>query len=290
MRLLLLLGALSLSACGTYKNAVLFKTGEEFSNDAFKSVLKEAQSNYVLRKFDVFNMEIFTNKGERITDPNGEFLRMGNAPQGTNLNNNPNFNPGIGMVGGTMSILRRYPIEEDGRAYLPVLGAVKLEGLKLYQADSLLSKLYGDTLTTKSGVYKDPYVLTQLLNRRAVLVGALGNRIIPLDNENMNLVEVVALAGNFDFRVRADRIRVVRNWDTKPVIQVIDLSTVQGLQAANLRIEPNDIIYIEPRRGLGRRESIGDISSILGIAGGIVGVISSTIISIFAIQNLGRQQ
>jgi polysaccharide export outer membrane protein len=96
----------------------------------------------------------------------------------------------------------------------------------------------------------------------------------------------VALAGNFDYRVRADRIRVVRNWDTKPVIQVIDLSTVQGLQAANLRIEPNDIIYIEPRRGLGRRESLGDIGAIFGIAGSVLGIVSSTILTIFAIQNI----
>jgi polysaccharide biosynthesis/export protein len=286
MRLICLLVLLSLTGCGTYKNAILFKTGEEFNNNAFKAVLQEAQSNYVLRKFDFINFEVFTNKGERITDPNGEFLRMGNAPQGTNLNTNPNFNPGIGAVGGTVSILRRYLIEEDGKAYLPVLGGVKLEGLKLYQVDSLLSKRYGDTLATKSGVYKDPYVMTQLLNRRAVLVGALGNRIIALDNENMNLVEVVALASNFDFRARADRIRVVRNWDTKPVVQVIDLSTVQGLQAANMRIEPNDIIYIEPRRGLGRRESIGDISSIFGIVGGVLGIITSSIATIVLVRSL----
>jgi len=282
MRLILLFGLLLLSACGTYKGAILFKTGEEFSNDAFKAVIKEAQSTYVLRKFDFVNLEIFTNKGERITDPNGEFLRQGNAPQGTNLNNNPNFNPGIGAITGAVSILRRYMVEEDGNAYLPVLGAIKLEGLKLYQVDSLLSKRYGE----QGGVYKDPYVMTQLLNRRAILVGALGNRIVPLDNENMSLVEVVALAGNFDYRVRADRIRVVRNWDTKPVIQVIDLSTVQGLQAANLRIEPNDIIYIEPRRGLGRRESLGDIGAIFGIAGSVLGIVSSTILTIFAIQNI----
>jgi polysaccharide biosynthesis/export protein len=278
--------ALALGSCGSYKHSVLFQDPQGLAtNAAFNALVLEAKTNYSLRKFDRITYEVFTNKGERITDPNGEFNRLG-VPQGTNQNVNPNVQPGIGAVGGagSFSILRDYMIEQDGNAYLPVLGAIKLEGLKLYQVDSLLSKLYGGV----GGVYENPYVLSRITNRRATVLGALGNRIVPLTEENMSLLEVVSTFGNMDFRVQASQIKVIRNWDSKPVVQNVDLSTLAGLQAANLRVEPNDIIYITPRRALGRREGVADVNSVIAPIATVLGIIASTVGTIAIIRSLDQ--
>jgi polysaccharide export outer membrane protein len=63
---------------------------------------------------------------------------------------------------------------------------------------------------------------------------------------------------------------------TKPEIQVINLTTWEGVKAANLRVEPGDIIYIEPRRRVYRQETLQDVSGVIGT----VGTILSTIISV----------
>ena len=33
-----------------------------------------------------------------------------------------------------------------------------------------------------------------------------------------------------------------------PIVQIVDLTTIEGLKQANLNIEPNDVIYIEPNQ------------------------------------------
>jgi polysaccharide export outer membrane protein len=278
-----------LSSCGFYNHVLLFKEGENFSNDAFlkaATMAAQAEKNYTAKKFDFLAIEVFTNKGELLVDPNFE-LQLGQKNPAT-VQAFAGFGGGIGGVNplqqqgvANFSAVRKYMIQDDGNAYLPILGAVKLEGLKLYQIDSLLSKEYEKN-------YKETYVVTRLLNRRAVVIGALGNRIIPLDNENLSVIEVIATVGNFDQRVRGDKIRIIRNPLDKPLMQVIDLTTFEGMRAANLKVEPNDIIYIEPRRRVGREETINDTVRILSPISAIMGTISTVILSIIALQSLNK--
>ncbi|TAH20383.1 MAG: hypothetical protein EAZ08_05955 [Cytophagales bacterium] len=274
------------SSCGFYQYTILFKENENFNNEAFKKatlVAEQAEKNYMVRKFDFIGVEIFTNKGELLTDPNME-IQMGRrqldvtqAGQGQNqsmMNGALGQQQGIGI--GNFGTFRRYMVQEDGQAYLPLLGAVKLDGLKLYQVDSLLSIQY-------EKYYKESYVVSRLLNRRVVIIGALGGKIVPLDNDNMSIIEAIVAAGlNFDQKVRGDRLRIIRNIYNKPVMQIIDLSTFEGLQAANLKVEPNDVIYLEPRRRIGREETLTDITRSLST---ILSILSSTILTILAIRN-----
>lgn len=279
------------SSCGFYQYTILFKENETFNNEAFKKatlLAEQAEKNYMVRKFDFVGVEIFTNKGELLTDPNME-IQMGGRQlditqagqmQGQNMMNQGGIaGQQQGMMGmgiGNFGTLRRYMVQDDGQAYLPLLGATKLEGMKLYQVDSLLSKQY-------EKYYKESYVVSRLLNRRAIIIGALGGRIVPLDNDNMSIIEAVVAAGlNFDQRVRGDRLRIIRNIYNKPVMQIIDLATFEGLQAANLKVEPNDVIYLEPRRRIGREEALTDITRSLST---ILSILSSTILTILAIRN-----
>lgn len=280
-----------LSSCGAYKYTILFKTEKDTESPKVQQLIKEAQGNYVLSKYDKITIEVFTNKGERITDPNGEFPGDPGR-QAINLNTQPGV-IGAGGAGGLgitqqqtqngtqFTPLRRFQIQDDGNAYIPLLGAVPLEGLKQYQVDSLLAKAY-------SQFYEEAFVTTQIINRRVIVLGALGNRVLNLDIDNLNLIEVIARVGNMDARVRADKIKLIRYVDNKPQMHVIDLSTWQGLQAANLRVEPNDIIYLEPRRGNVRREDLQNISSVVGIVGSLLGIITSSITTILLIRSLDR--
>ncbi len=275
------------TSCGFYRYTILFKEDETFNNEAFKKatlLAEQAEKNYMVRKFDFVGVEIFTNKGELLTDPNMEIQMGGRQVDVTQGGQNQIANQGVvgqqqGGAGAGISnfgTFRRYMVQDDGNAYLPLLGATKLEGLKLYQVDSLLSKQY-------EKYYKDSYVVSRLLNRRVVVIGALGARIVTLENDNMSIIEAVVSGGfNFDQKVRGDRLRIIRNILTKPTMQIIDISTFEGLRAANLKVEPNDVIYLEPRRRLGREETLTDVTRSLST---ILSVISSTVLAILAIRN-----
>ena len=124
------------------------------------------------------------------------------------------------------------------------------------QADSALRQRFGI-------YYKDAFVTTRVVNNRVTVLGAPGGQVIGLDNDNMNLLEVLALAGGIDgggggggvgggglyrFGGRADNIRIIRGSLKNPQVQDIDLTTIEGMRRGNLQVEPNDIIYIDPVR------------------------------------------
>jgi polysaccharide export outer membrane protein len=111
------------------------------------------------------------------------------------------------------------------------------------------------------------------------ILGAPGGQVIPLTNDNMNLLEVLALAGGIDgagggngsgggiyrYGGKANDIRIIRGDLKNPQVQQIDLTTLEGMRRANLQMEPNDVIYIDPvRRPF--LEAITDAAPVIGLA------------------------
>jgi polysaccharide export outer membrane protein len=111
-----------------------------------------------------------------------------------------------------------------------------------------------------------------------VVLGAGGGAVIPLQNENTNLIEVLALYGGLEAGAKADKIRLLRGDLNNPFVYKIDLSTVAGMQSSIIQIEPGDIIYIEPWRRPWL-EGFKDFSPILGLT-------TSALTLIVVIQNL----
>ncbi|PIY12698.1 MAG: hypothetical protein COZ18_01490 [Flexibacter sp. CG_4_10_14_3_um_filter_32_15] len=268
----------SLFSCAGYQNNILFRTGEDFDNSAFDKVKAEAEQNYRLAPFDYITLQVFTNEGEIMIDPSGDFGEEVTDGGGVITQNRNQFETdisgiptgnlgGVGVVGGGVGgFLRRYLIQETGEIVLPMIGKTKLAGLTLYQADSLLAEKF-------SKFYEEPYVVTRYINKRVMVMGAMGNKVITLTNENMTLLEVLTLAGNFDNNTRANKIRLIRNASTgTPIMKNIDLSTWQGLQNAELIIQPNDVVYVEPRRRVGS-EFLADFAQVASAIGSSVTLI-----------------
>ncbi|WP_291725991.1 polysaccharide biosynthesis/export family protein [Bernardetia sp.] len=273
----------SLFSCAGYQNNILFRTGEDFDNTAFDKVTAEAEQNYRLAPFDYITIQVFTNDGEIMIDPTGEFGEEVTEGAGQISRNQNQFesdisgiptdmSSNIGLAGNRMDgFLRRYLVQETGVAVLPMVGKVNLAGLTLYQADSLLAKKF-------STFYEEPYVITRYINKRVMVMGAMGNKIITLTNENMTLLEVLTLAGDFDNNTRANKIRLIRNASTgNPVMKNIDLSTWQGLKNAELIIQPNDVVYIEPRRRIGS-EFLADFAQVASAIGSSVTLILTVLL------------
>lgn len=247
--LICLLAGVGFSGCRNFKQAVLFTTPTSINAEVFEQKVAAAGKNYTIAPHDYIAVTIYTNKGERLIDPNAEF-EIGTNPQ--QMQNAGGMNPMM-MGGDNTNTIMNYPIirnsnppgtymvDAQGTTFLPMVGEVNLQGLTLRQADSLLSIRYAQ-------YYEEPFVVVQYLNKRVILMGAMGEKVIPLRNENMTLIEVLAIAGNLQINSKANNIRIVRGDLRNPSVQVVDLTTIEGVKAANMILEPNDIIYVEPRR------------------------------------------
>ena len=220
----------------------------------FKQSFPRAKGNYVVAPNDWISFQVYTNEGELLIDPNRELAReiMGGGGGGMNqqMMNQQMMRQGGGGVGGAVGggLIGgfQYLVRPSGHVYLPMVGDIYVQGATYRELDSLLAQGYEE-------YYEDCFVLSRVVNRRALLVsngsdGSTQSLTIQLTNENTSLIEVLTMSGGIGKFARANRIRIIRGDLSNPTVRIIDLSTIEGMTASDLIIYPNDIIYVEPGR------------------------------------------
>ncbi len=203
---------------------------------ALAAEVARIERNYVIQKDDLLTIDVFTNDGERIVDPNFELM------QGTNVQN--------------QNLLQfTYLVQQDGFVKLPQLGKVDVDSLTIDEAEEILEERYNE-------FYVGSFVKLAFANKRVTVLGSAGNIMVPLTNENMTLPEILALSGGVNYGSKAQNIRIIRGDLTNPQVYVVNLNTIEGMMNSIIPIEPNDIIYVEPwRRPF--FEALKDITPIL---------------------------
>lgn len=232
-----------LSGCGIYKNRILFQTEKELTPEGMLLALEDAKSNYTLQENDYIEVEVYTNEGELIIDPNNEIRRE--------------LNSGMNNQQLRQQEKPRFLVREGGFVKLPLIGDIAVAGLTLNETDSLLEREY-------SAYYEDAFVITRYVNKRVIVLGSMGGQVIPLQNENTHLIEVLALAGGVGTQSRVNKIRLIRGELDDPEVRIINLSTIEGMKNASLKVLPDDIIYVEPVQRI-TSEAVRDISPILSL-------------------------
>lgn len=217
----------------------MFKVDKEFPSNQLSKAVYNTEKNYIIQKNDILQLDVFTNKGERIIDPNFELRSVNNQ----NVQNQQQ--------------IVTYLVQQDGQVKFPIIDLIKLEGLTINQAETLVQEAYNN-------YYKDSFVKIQFQNKRVIVLGGLGGQVIPLENENTSLIEVIAIAGGVNLGDKVQNIKVIRGDLTNPQVFAIDLTTIEGMKGSVISIQPGDIIYIEPWRRAWV-ESLKDIAPVLSL-------------------------
>lgn len=244
--------------------------GRQLDSTKLRLAVNRTARNYLIQPNDFLEVRVNTNKGERILDPNGELQfgqpsgalpgrSTGGAASPSSGGGNARAAVGqraVGQTAGSATAGSEFLVQADGTVVLPLVNRVRVSGLSLLQADSVLQIRYNE-------FYKESFVTTRVTNNRVFMLGAAGGQVITLANDNMNLIEVLALAGGIDggggggggsvggggfyrYGGKASNIRIIRGDLKNPRIQSVDLTTLDGMRRANLQMEPNDIVYVEP--------------------------------------------
>jgi polysaccharide export outer membrane protein len=219
----------------------MFKTPTDYvvSND---SLLFSSPKEYIIAVDDRLNFNLATNQGEMIIQGN-----LG------------------GVQGGSID----YIVRPGGNVELPILGVVHVEGLSIKQCEDTLEKLY----STK---YQQPFVQLKITSQRVIVFPGNGNdaRVVFLNNPRTTLMEVIAQSGGIPERGKANTVKIIRKYGEERKMFVVDLSDIDGLKYADLLVQANDYIYIEPRPYL--------IREMLQEAGPVMSLITSSL-AFFAI-------
>ena len=197
----------------------MFKSTEGVEPERVKKEVSSVEKNYRIQKNDLLSLELYSNQGERLIDPNPELSQKN------------------GVVQESDQKETTYLVDLKGIVRFPMIGEINLENMTLRQAEEILQKEYAK-------FFKEPFVLLSYTNKRVVLLGAVGGQVIPLTNENINLLEVLALAKGITNDSKAQNIKLIRG----ETVFEINLSTIQGFREGNMLVEPGDVIYVEPVR------------------------------------------
>jgi polysaccharide export outer membrane protein len=190
------------------------------ANYNFATPPKESAKEYKISPNDLLEFRIFSNDGFKLIDL-------------TSLNQENNGVP--------LRTTMEYLVEFDGNIKLPILGRVMLKDLTIREAEQMLEEKY-------SVFYNKPFVMMKVTNRRVIVFpGSGGNAtVVNLQNENTTLIEAIAKAGGITNTGRAKRVKLIRGDLKNPQVFLINLSTIEGVKNADLVMQANDIIYVEP--------------------------------------------
>jgi len=234
---------LSFSSCSVLKPSIMLKTKRNYP---YAQPPSTPQYEYKVASNDVISFRIYSNDGFKLIDL-------------TSLNE--------GMFRNMQSTIH-YLVEHDGVVKLPIIGRISLQGLTVRQAEQLLEEKY-------STYYNKPFVMLNVLNRRVIIFPGTGGKanVINLKNNNTTLLEALALSGGIANTGKAKRIKLIRGNLKDPEVYLIDLSTIEGMQQADMVLQANDIIYVEPVLKLSQT-LLAEMSPIIGILTNILLIIT----------------
>ena len=216
MCIFLISAMILLVGCRALNPSVMLRTKKDFKYATFPPA---PSLEYRVAPNDVLTFNIFSNDGFKLID----------------------LTTAEGRTTGNVAGLK-YKIEFDGTIKLPLIGRTKLEGKTVRETENFLEEKY-------SAFYNKPYVLVEVTNRRVIVFpGTAGSaKVVSLVNENTTLLEALALAGGIANSGKAFKVKLIRGNLKTPEVYLIDLSTIEGMKHADLIMQANDIIYIEPQ-------------------------------------------
>jgi polysaccharide export outer membrane protein len=200
------------------------------------------------------------------------------------------FNPAAAAastatVGGPNAYLSGTLVNKDGNIELPYVGNIPVAGLTLAQA--------ADTIRARLSTYildvdRNLLVTLRILNFNVNVLGEVGRQgIVQAENEYLTVTEVLARAGGITDFGNRQNVKLIRTdrLTKKTTFYRIDLTTQEMVSPQLARLQPNDVLYVQPLR----RKQLSQASQLLGLVTGIISV-PLLIISIYnVIQNLNNR-
>ncbi|MBK9637401.1 MAG: polysaccharide biosynthesis/export family protein [Bacteroidetes bacterium] len=220
--------------------SVMFKVPKNYEYSNEQTI---GNVEYRISPNDILGFSVYTNDGFKLIDLTTSAASISTGLQSSNQGNSQT----------------QFLVEPDGQVKLPIIGKIKIAGFTVREAEKSLEQEY-------STFYNKPFVMVKVLNRRVMVFPGTGGmgRTVSLDNENMNLIEALALAGGLTNTGKAYKIKLIRGDLRNPKVMLINLSTVEGMQQSNLLLQANDIIYVEPVPRISQ-EILSQLAPIIGI-------------------------
>jgi polysaccharide export outer membrane protein len=216
-----------LASCGI-NSEFMFQPPKDYVFD--QPVIDSTSIDYRIQPNDLITFDIYTNEGAFMIEASTSSIDASSNIRKSNW---------------------EYLVNSNGYVEFPVIGFQKISGLTIAQAQSFVEELF-------TPQFNRPYVQLRVLNRRAIIFTspAGGGAIIELGAQSINVIEAIAKAGGLGSYAKSDDVMLFRkNEQGERDVYHIDLSSIDGIQYANMSVEAGDIIYVQSRLRISQQVS-----------------------------------
>ena len=240
-----IVSSLLFASCGI-NSEFMFQPPKDYVFDV--PVIDSSSIDYLIQPNDVISFELYTNEGSMMLEVSTSSVES---------------------QGSLRSSQAQYMVNSQGFVEFPVIGLQKVSGLNIAEAQQYIEDLY-------TPQFNRPFVQLTVLNRRAIVFASPAGQgfVLELGKANISVVEALAKSGGIGQYAKSDDIMLFRKLDNgQRLVYKIDLSTIQGIQFANMSVEAGDVIYVQTRKRIGQQLSM-EVRSWLVVLSGIAVILT----------------
>jgi polysaccharide biosynthesis/export protein len=238
--LLVVTGSFMFVSCGTQR--AIYNYVEDMTDTAIRKGVYEAEP--IIQKNDLLSISIYSAS----LDPQVDAL----------------YNLNLQVNTGAQYQQQGFLVNQKGEIQLPRLGTLQVEGLtKTQLADKIKLKL--------RGLLTDPTVIVRFLNFRVIVIGQVGSPgVKTVQEENLTLLEALALAGDITEGGKKKEIKVLRENNGQRQLGIVDVTSSKMFQSPYYQLQQNDVIMVEATRYRIRQTEQARITQQIGFALSII--------------------
>ena len=168
-------------------------------------------------------------------------------------------------------------VDNEGKINFPVLGELKVGGLTKKEAEQLIIE------KLKPYIKETPIVTVRMVNYKISVLGEVARPgTFTINNEKVNLLEALAMAGDMTVWGLRDNVKLIREGaDGKQQIITLDLNSAETILSPYYWLQQNDIVYVTPNKAKARNSDIGNSTSLWFSATSILVSLASLLVTIF---------
>lgn len=170
-----------------------------------------------------------------------------------------------------------YLVDNDGTINFPRIGRIRVGGLTMRECEKLLQ----DKVKMDLSENENPIVTVRLQSFRVVVIGEIGTRVVPVNNEQMSIIECIAQCGDLGIYGKRDNILLIRQDATGQKHHVrLNINDANIFNSPYYYLQQNDIIYVEPNRIKQKNAVLGQSTSMWFSFIGIITSMATLLVSI----------
>jgi len=247
----LVLVVLVISSCNNYR---YIHKDKQVTDRIIETYQMDNFTPYKLQPYDYLYVQIRSTNEEI----NELYSRISSNYSSSLANNQANF------------FLSGYLVNDSGYVFIPTLGMLKVGGLTIDETREVIND-------KTNSILSDAVVNVRLTSFNVTFLGEIMNGNYPFYRERVNILEGIGQAGGIFYTGDRKHVKIIRPQDSVIVVYEVDLTDKNIISNKDFFLQPNDVVYVPPKRQTEVLDFVRDYSSFLTV---ITSTITTTLLII----------